>query len=569
MAATLIIAVVLGLMLAPAAGGPPDPRTASAAMAYLPPSGSRVVLQGSDGTDTVDEYFTTVGLSATQSGPVALGYAANGVDEFQTTNWVRLTEVTADAQARVTERNTQLFAAVDSGLELRVAAWERTFVVFRPALPVLPSGVTDGHAWTAAGTASLGSTSNITGAEPYAARFSAKAGEPGCMVITGSLSIGGGNSPTTSESTTTWCRGRGMTATVADGRTATAVGRFPSWAQLNRSAAARPPAVSASGTLARQDMNGLAPMAITPQGIPPAVLPGRLLVFANNVGNDLVARGWSDGPTNARWAAHPGGVVTGLVAVGKVVVATTTLRQVVAYGEQGEFLWQADLDDVSRGTLAGLGNLVVVAGLDGSVRAFDAGTGATRWSRSTPNEIRQPLVVDEHGVTVLDEAGNLRTFAADGSLVHELELTAPESFTVHGDLAVVAAKQDGYVRAYRLTDGTQQWRVTVPGFRNALHAVGDVMVVQRADDLLALRTADGAQAWSRPLPPTAVAVLNDDQFLISDRTTLYLLDAAGSTLASWPTQEADLDSGGQTFIGTGGGELILSHGRIVYRWEAR
>lgn len=556
-------------MLAPAALGRPDLATASAAMAYLPPSGSRVVLQGSDGTDTVDEYFTTVGLSATQSGPVALGYAASGIDEFRTTNWVRVTEVTADAQARIAERSTQLFAAVPSGLELRVAAWERNFVVFRPALPVLPAGVSDGQTWTAAGTASIGTISSITGAEPYAARFSAKAAESGCIVITASLSVGAGNSPTTSDSTTTWCRDRGMTATVADGRTATAVARAPIWRQLDRTAPVRPATVSASGSLTRQDMNGLAPMAITPQGVAPVSLPGPVLVFANNIGNDLVARGWSDGPANARWAAHPGGVITGLLVVGKVVVATTTLRQVVAYGEQGEFLWQADLDDVSRGTLAGFGNLVVVAGLDGSVTAFDAGTGAVAWWRSTPNEIRQPLVVDARGVTVLDEAGNLRTFGTDGSVIHELEITPPESFAVHGEVAVVAARADGFVRAYRLADGTQQWRVAVPGFRNALHAVGDVVLVEQADDLLALRAADGTQAWSKPLTITGIRPLDSDRFVVSDRSTLHLMDARGSALASWPTQEADLDSGSQTFLTTGGGELLLFYGRIAYRWGAR
>ena len=141
LATILIVAVVLGLMIAAAVTGRvPDGRDASAAMAYVPASGTRVLLQGSDGIDEVDEYYTTVGISVTQSGPQAIGYAAQGYQEFSSTTWVRISTLIANAEGTVSDRNTQVYAALASGLELRVAVWPDRFLSFSPGLPVLAPG---------------------------------------------------------------------------------------------------------------------------------------------------------------------------------------------------------------------------------------------------------------------------------------------------------------------------------------------------------------------------------------------------------------------------------------------
>lgn len=570
LAAVLIVLSVLTAMIAPAvAGGVDDGRAASAAMAYVPASGSRVVLQGSDGLDQVDEYYTTVGLSVTQSGPTAVGYAAEGgLAEFSSTTWVRVTSLLANAQAEIRERSTQVYAAQASGLELRVAAWPDRFLFFRPGFLVLPAHVTDGQSWTVAGTATVGSGAEPSGELPFAAEFRAAAGEPGCVRVDSTLTVGSGGDATTATSSTTWCLGQGMTGGSDDSRTLTAVSRAPVWQRLGRAAQDPVTTTGLTGQPTRQDLTGRPPMAITPR-VAPVVLPGPVVVYANNIGADLVARGWSDGVTDARWAAHPGGSITALLAIGRVVIAATTERALVAYGAQGEFLWQASLSDASEvplTSLVQLGTLVVVASLDGRVRAFDAETGALAWEQRLPNEVRLPMQVGAAGVTVLDQAGNLRTFGADGAVLHELEADPPESYGIVGDLVVVASRMDAIVRGYRISDGSLAWRTPVAGARNAIDAVGDVAVIRQSDNLLALRATDGGIAWSTPMRATTSAV-RGATLLVADRTTLHQLDATGRSLGSWPTQEADLDNSSALGIIQTSTDVFLLYGSVAYRWE--
>lgn len=567
LATVLVIAVIAALMTAAAVTGrPTEAREASAATWYLPASGARVVVEHSAGGDQVDEYLVGPGLGALQSGPSTLGYAATENDEFQRTTWVRISSLTADADVQVKERGTQLFAALATGLELRVATWPDRFLAFRPGMLMLPSGVRDGQEWSVAGTAYGGTPTTLDDQSPYSAEFRASAAGDGCVAVTGTIRLGGGTDPASSSSTTTWCAGRGITATTLGDDTASAVNRWPVWSGRTPIADPVPLTITARGGLERRDLTGLPPMALSPR-VAPVVLPGELVVFANNIGGDLVARGWDDGQVDARWAAHPGGAITGLLAVDRVVLAATAERRLVAYGSEGEFLWQADLPDATGAPPVRLSNLAVVTTLDGGVSAYDAATGALVWRHQVPNEIRQPPSVSGDVVTVMDQAGNLRSYRADGAEVHSLELDQPESFTVAAGLAVVASRTDGFVRGYRLDDGSLAWRTSVPGARNSIHALADVVVVRQGEGLLALHSGDGTRAWEVGLRPTTIAAVGD-QLLVSDRTNLLLFDATGAQRASWPTQESDLDSGTQTFLTTDAGLAMLSYGSVGYRWRA-
>ena len=561
--------VVVSLVLVIASvvtGRPQSSWAASAAMAYVPPSGTRVLLQGSDGTDTVDEYFSTVGITVTQSGPTAMGYAADPqTEDFGAMTWLRVGELTADAQARVSDRNTQVLAVLPAGLELRVAAFPETFLAFRPGLLVLPAGVRDGQSWTSAGTAVVGGGGGTAG-EPYSAEFRASLDQRDCMAVTSALTIGSGSEATSSSSSTTWCLGRGMTATSDGTRSASAVDRAPVWQRLGRAVANTPATLTTGGTLERRDLAGPAPMSIGTR-LPGVAMAGPVLVFPNNVGGDLIARGWDDGLTNARWFAHPGGDFTGLLVIGRVLVVATSTRRLVAYGDQGEFLWQAELPDVSSGALARQGGLLVVATLDGTVTAYDAETGAVAWRAGTPNEIKLAPVVTAAGVTVVDQAGNLRTFAGDGAVVHSFEVMAPESFTVLGGLAIVAARADNLVRGYSLDTGTVAWRTPVFSAREAVYPLADIVLIRQLDSVLALRVGDGAVAWSKAMIPTAITVLDSSRVLISDRTKLNLVDASGTVQASWATQEDDLDASPEPAISVRTGEVLLIRGSVGYRWK--
>lgn len=555
--------MVLGVVAAAATlGRPISAQDASPAMRYLPASGSRVVLENSDGSDTVAEYYSTFGGQVWQSGPTALGYGAS-FDEVTTTSWVRIVEVTADAAGRVSARNNRVLAVEPAGLELRVNAGDKDFLAFEPGLPVLPAGVHDGQQWTAAGTATLGSGRRATGRQPYAATLRASARDGGCIAITSELTVGRDATPT--REVTTWCPGRGAVAVERNDRTATAVASAPRWQSAGRVTAPNPPALTGGWNFTRRNLN-VVPLDLY-ASVSPVLLPGPVVVYVNSPGGDLVARGWSDGEADPRWNAHPGGQVTSAVAIGRVVVAATTERTVVAYGDHGEFLWQASLGDVSAVPLVRFGALVVVAGLDGRVTAFDAETGRTAWTVQTSTEIRQPMVTDGETLTVLDQAGNLLDLGADGTVLHEFATEAPEVFAVADGIAVVASRGDSYVRGYRLTDGEPVWRVQLSGTRRSMDAFGTAVVIGRPDELVSLRAADGVQLWAKPLTAVRVAALGD-RLIVADRTTLRLLDASGAELAGYPTQEPDLSFGAGAHLVADAGELFCFFGRFAYRREA-
>lgn len=564
LAAVGVVTVVLAVVASAAAFGRPIPaHEASAAMGYVPASGNRVVLQNSDGTDTVAEYYSTFGAQVWQSGPAAFGHGVS-FDELSTGTWVRVTEVSADAGGRARTRGTRLLAARATGLELRVNVRDADFRAFEPGLPVLPVGVRDGQRWTAAGVATLGTGRTSSSRQPYAATFSARSVDGGCIAIDSELTLGRDTAPV--RESTTWCPGRGVVATERDGRTGAAVTRPPRWQSLGRVVADDPPDLSGAWSFTRRELQ--VPPLVLYASIRPAVLPGPVVVYVNTPGGDLVARGWSDGETDARWSAHPGGQVTSVEAIGRVVVAVTTERTAAAYGDQGEFLWQAPLGDVSAVPIVRFGGLAVVAGLDGTVTAFDAETGRVAWMARTPTEIRRPMVVDGGTLTVLDQAGNLLGIGADGTVLHDFETVAPEAFAVADGIAVVASRGDSYVRGYRLADGEQLWRMHLSGGRRSMDALGPTVVIGRTDSLVVLRAADGVQQWTKAIAPARVAV-QGDRLLVADRTTLRLLDAAGTELDAFQTQEQDLTFGAGVFLVGGAGKLFCFFGRFAYRREGR
>ncbi|MFT3969988.1 MAG: PQQ-binding-like beta-propeller repeat protein [Micropruina sp.] len=559
-----MIAVVVGVVVAAATSGRPvSAMDASTAMRYLPTDG-RVLLENSDGTDTVTEYYSAYGMPIWQSGPAAMGVGGT-LDEVRSNTWVRISELTADSRGKVEVRHTRLLAARPSGLELRTIMTDAGFLNFTPEIPILPAGVRDGQQWSAAGTVMVGSGYTPAGKQPYSATLrAATVRDGGCVAISSEVTLGSADTPI--RDVNTWCPGRGIVATQSDDRSGMAVTRPPRWQSLSRVSTDTRPVLNRGWNFTRRDLN-IPPLALY-ASVSPVVLPGPVIVYVNTPGGDLVARGWSDTGTDPRWHARPGGEVTSTLAIGKIVVAATTERTVVGYGDQGEFLWQSPLSDASAVPIQRFGDLAVVAALDGTITAFDAETGRIAWTGQTPTEIRQPMVVARDTLTVLDQSGNLVAFAPDGTVRHEFATVGAEAFTVAGDVAVVASSTDSYVRGYRLADGEQLWRTQLNGIRRSLSAIGDTVVVGRPGDLTALRTADGGHVWAKPIDPIRVAV-EGDRLLVADRTTLRLLDAAATELGSYTTSEKDLSFGAGPLLSMEAGELFWFFGSVAYRWEAR
>lgn len=565
LAAVLCLAVIAGLLVSAAVvGRPDDGRSASAAMAYVPASGSRLVLAGSDGSvpDQVDEWTTLVGLAALSSGPGAFLYASGdrGLEEIQANTWVRWSSDTG-APGRPVTRTGRLLAALPDGLELRVVSSTSGFAAFSPGILALPADP-DQKSWTSTGTVSRGSGGiQLTDVQPYVAELSSRPAGDGCVAVTSRIVVG---QEPAAVATDTWCRGRGVTATDEAGQVRAAVERTPSWTGGGPVTMPAPAALGGSWRFERRNLHGVRPLTYR---VRPAVLPGGLVVYENQSPGDLVARDWAAAEdADPRWVAHPGGTINSVVAVGPVVIATTTLRRVVAFGADGQYLWQVTLSDVSTVPMVALGSLVVVASLDGSLTAIDVATGTVAWQRSLPNEIRLPPVVDAGGVTVLDQAGNVCGFGADGTLRWQFKVSPPESFTVTGDAVVVASRSDRYVRSHRLPDGTLAWRTPVAGTRTALLPAGERVVVRTFDTLLALSGTSGAADWALDQRVTD-AVVHDGQLLVTDRTALRRYDFAGRELGSFPTAESDLSSSPGAMITPTADGLYLFYNAYAYRQE--
>lgn len=560
LAAILVIAVVTALVAAAALIGRPSNGNSYPVMSYLPPSGTRVVLANATDPDEVQEWATLVGLAAVAGGPAAFLLAGADLDDITATTWVRMTAVAADAAGRVSSRSTQLFAVTPDGLELRVISSPAGFTAFSPGLPVLRAGQAE-QSWSATGTVRRGPSGfKVTRTLPYHAEVASRGADRGCVAVTSRLTVA---AEPVVESEQTWCPGRGVAVSRADGRGRAAVDRPPRWTGGLGVTAPASPALGGAWRFERRRLAN----ALT-YSVRPAVLANDVVAYASGTSRDIQARSLAGSEVDdPSWIAHPGGTITAMLGLGTVLVVATTDRRVVAYGAEGQFLWQAALTDVSAVPIARLDGLAVVATLDGTITAFDAASGTVAWQGSTPNEIRLPMAVDEAGVTVLDQAGNLAGFGADGTVRHSLQLDQPESFALVGDLVVVASRQDRFVRAHRLSDGSLVWRQVVPGGRAAMATAGDRVLIRQSDQVLALSAAEGRPEWTVPYPATDLVVIGD-RLVLTDRTAIRLYDFAGVEQASFTTQETDLSSSPGAMI-TAGDQLYLFFGDHVYRKESR
>jgi outer membrane protein assembly factor BamB len=118
------------------------------------------------------------------------------------------------------------------------------------------------------------------------------------------------------------------------------------------------------------------------------------------------------------------------------------------------------------------GNLLVAGTLEGAVQAFDAGSGAERWHADVSSEVVAPPTIAEGIVVVRTSDGRLYGFDAnDGSRKWIYDRSSVPGLTLRGngaphiaDGVVYAGEDNGKVIALRLTDGGLLWEQTLsPG----------------------------------------------------------------------------------------------------------
>ncbi len=166
--------------------------------------------------------------------------------------------------------------------------------------------------------------------------------------------------------------------------------------------------------------------------------------------------------------------------------------------------WRRGFPAAFRAAPVRWGDLLVVAGNDGLVRALDARSGADRWTHSSGAEVLATPAVAGELLLVVDGAGQATALDRHGEVAWRQDLGYPAyAPPLVADGRAYLSDASGGVTAVRLSDGARRWR-----FERAAFAIeqrptvwGDLLVFGAWDGFLyALRRADGTLAWKVPGP---------------------------------------------------------------------
>src|SRR5918993_968366 len=180
--------------------------------------------------------------------------------------------------------------------------------------------------------------------------------------------------------------------------------------------------------------------------------------------------------------------------------------------------WKRETIEAGLSSSPGVGNgMVVVGGRNGEVIAFDAATGAKRWSVRVTSEVLAMPFVGASRVVVRSNDG--RVFGldpADGARKWVFDRGLP-TLSVRGNSAPVGVAggvfigyDDGSVVALREEDGQRLWEqvISEPEGRSELDRMADVdgemvidgeqlYVVSYHDKLMALNLSNGQPLWKQ------------------------------------------------------------------------
>lgn len=237
----------------------------------------------------------------------------------------------------------------------------------------------------------------------------------------------------------------------------------------------------------------------------------------------------------------------------------------------GAFVWSAPTSD---------GVVVVAAGADGVVVALDAATGGMYWRTPTGSAIAASPILSTASVVVANDAGVVSSLdRATGATRWQLPVkVAVRSLVAAGTELLVAGCADGRVFGVAADMGTASWLYQTGGpVAAAATPVGDVVLVPSGDGILyALDVADGRPVWAYRTGgslATPAVVADGRAYVTSSDGFLYALDASTGD----PVWQARLGSGytsglaarsGMVFADTGDGEAqALEPDTATVRWR--
>lgn len=537
------LATVLLLTLTSTVGAPAAPTTTGAA-AWLPPDGTRVAFTADGLTDAV-EWSRPAAHSLIQlNSPTFATWAGITETDWTQASFVRVTTRRLDAQADAETQAEDLWVIGEDGARTIAESLDGVLdTIWEPGRLDLPATLAAGDSWSSEGQLAVrpptGEWSVLDYRADYRATAPTDASEEarGCVAVAMTLVI----NDQELLSDRTWCPGSGLVRTADDEHTWLPTDELP------RLPLTAPPmfdwsrAAELEFTALRHSQPGEGMTTLSAIS-PPGLLPNGLLVVANLIMPDLIAVDTASDPPPVRWAARPGGTLAAAASFGSVTIAATGRRTLIAYGPDGQWLWEAPLSDLTRvpPALAGQDTVVVVS-LDGAVTGYDLATGAERWRASMGTEIRlAPLVAHDH-IVVADAGGGLSCFDLAGRELWTIDAGRASTLTATPGpepLVVVGRSDSMTVRAYSLTDGEEVWRQRILEDARQLVSVGDRVVLRDDDRLVALDAATGEPVWT--LPQRSEQAVAGDQLLLLTDAAIMLLDRDGRPVREWPHDLGDI-----------------------------
>ena len=535
-----------GLVTASSVLGAPAAPPDAGANRWLPPDGTRLAYTTQQGVHTVEWSRPTVHSLMQFNSPTFLTWANISETDWTAASYLRVASQRLDDQAAAVTTGEDLWVIDDTGA--RTIAESTSDVgdtVWEPGRLDLPADLAVGKEWESEGAVAFRPIGGDWQAVEYRAVYQASPPADadqvarGCVAVAMTVTIN--QQDTLAERT--WCPGAGPVAGSDPDLVWTLTEDLPRLTPAEPAAFDWDRADQLEFTTRVHSLTGAGNTFVSPVS-PPGLVPSGL-VFANKIMPDVLTLDPADDPPQVRWAARPGGTPLASATFDGLTVVSTSQRRLVAYGPDGQWLWQAPQTDLTQAAPVRLGaDTVVVVTLDGGVTGYDLITGAQKWRADMAVEIHRPPVAAGDRLLVSDQGGALTCFDAAGAELWTIDAGQVSSLAVTDgpDPLVVVGRADSYVvRAYRLADGEPVWRTRIVEDARGLVAIGDRVVLRDSDRLLGLDVATGETLWTQVLRNWAV-IGGGDRLLALTDDALVLLDADGRRLKEWPVQLGDVES---------------------------
>lgn len=540
--------VAAGVGLVALADQPPSSAPRNTAEQYLPPDGSAREVSYADGARwTVESSFSTgVGLLLQQplhSGNHQLArLEASGSDPGQVRLWRQLWTDNVEDRGQLTE----LYELGDDGVRLLTVTGGTVGFSFNPGVLTLPADIAPGSTWSGEGDAWP------EGIYRYAMTGSAEAGDDGCLVVSMDISY---TDPAADNAeilhnteTSTWCPGRGaVSASFTNVGSETVTGAttaepLPVDTALDANTQAARIDLSDRDVWTVEDVPLHVRDPIFGESILTGTTDGRAVTTASgvavfNTGQDLVAYRIGD-DVERSWIAHPGGETVSLVALGDVVLVSTTDRVLQSYDSLGRRGWRAQFADavLAAPVSDGSGGVLVMS-LDGDLRRLDLLTGEAKWARNVGGDSDVSPAVADGRVFTVDRSDTLRTFnRATGEPLWSQPVEGGMLIAAD-DERVFVVNTKGSVLAWDAETGEPLWERAYYGTPASMTVVGQTLVVQSSDGTVGY-SMSGERLWSTPA--TEGLVTDGTSLAVLTESDVVVLDEDGEELGRWPVGDMSL-----------------------------